>query len=167
MVQAKDHWLKKAVSLVWAKSSLALIHHSYPVMSSMCLAREEEHRKRRALRRRKDDAVLSVNLWATSFFSNLHPLEFWILGLHRSIIHLICLCTERIRSAAHWLIWSIFIDLGSLSDSPSLVKLHFCVTKLSTSQLLLLLLSLSALPIGPLLKSGGKAKVRLSFRLED
>lgn len=45
------------------------------------------------------------------------PLELQILGLHRLIIHLICLCPERIRSAAHWLIWSISVDLGWLSDS--------------------------------------------------
>lgn len=106
MAQPGDHWLKKAMSLAWAKSSPALIYHSFLPHDTPCVCgpgnqhasqfggkRGKESRKKEEDR---DGAVEPVSLGATSPFPHPTPpppgLELQILGLHRSIIHLICLC---------------------------------------------------------------------------
>ena len=176
VAQPGDHWLKKAMSLAWAKSSPALIYHSFlphdtpPVPSpgnqhaSLFWGKwGKESMKKEGYR---DGCCRASDSWCHPPFPHPFPLlDLQILGLHRSIIHLICLCREGIRSAAHWLIWSISVDLGQLSDSRAW---RYCTSVWQLKSFLfaaaapVLLCSPTA---GRLWRSRERLWVRLSHRL--
>lgn len=94
--------IKKAVSLVWAKSSPAPIPphtHAHVCARSVAGRPQSQSHVGRMEMMKSRTGEEDHNVAA----EHLHPLELRILGLHGSIIHLIC-CACGIRRAAHWLI---------------------------------------------------------------
>lgn len=178
MAQPGDHWLKKAMSLAWAKSSPALIYHSFLPHDTPCVCgpgnqhasqfggkRGKESRKKEEDR---DGAVEPVSLGATSPFPPPTPARAGVAdtGITQVNYTLNLPLPGGIRSSAHWLIWSISVDLGQLSDSQAWRNCTSVWRKLKRFSIAAAPPVSLCLPTARRLwRSGARAGVRLSCRL--